>query len=90
MIGLGSCWIEEEKWSLEVWKSSGIKGAQICVVDTGCGSGVLLTSREGDRVSFVMGTQRSVIDFLNIHFYVVDSHPIRATLWHWMLTEGLT
>lgn len=66
------------------------KEAQICVVDTGGGSGVLLTSREGDRVSFVMGTQGSVIDFLDIHFYFMDSHPIRGTLWHWMLPEGLT
>lgn len=59
-------------------------------MNTGCGSGVLLTSREGDRASFVMGTHRSAIDFLNTHFYFMDSHPVRATLWHWLLTKGLT
>lgn len=55
-----------------------------------CGSGVLFPSREGDPASFVTGTLRSVTDFLNIPFYFMDSHPVRATLWHWMLTEGLT
>lgn len=65
------------------------KWAQIRFVDTGCGSGALLTSREGDRASFVMGTQRSIIDFLNIHFCFMDSNPVRAALWHRMLTAGL-
>lgn len=59
-IGMGLCWIEEEKWNLEVWRSGDVKREEGSYVLCGhrCGSGVLLTSREGDHVSFVMGTQR--------------------------------
>lgn len=62
----------------------------MCFVNAGCGSGVLLTSRGGDRVSFVTGTQRFRYWFPKHPFLFHGLSSCQRTLWHWMLTEGLT
>lgn len=91
-IGLGSCWIGEEKWNLEVWKSSGVKrevGSAML-----CGHWLwewCSIDKQGRWLCIICDGDTEVCYwFLSIHFCFMGSHPVRAALWHWMLTKGLT